>query len=166
MCSRQGRTNELGDHWCEGPLFVPYRLCSAADQAHRAFASRELCGVTAAFNGLRWTVRLVLDGGHRCLDRADGRQQALWIADPQHPRDCVTGYYCPAYGGARAADGDPVQRRETLGSKETQIAQIKDQPAATRQMPQRVLGHSVSVGCIDAAMGPDDDYRRPDPTTG
>jgi hypothetical protein len=33
-------------------------------------------------------------------------------------------------------------------------------------MPQRVLGHSVSVGCIDAAMGPDDDYRRPDPTTG
>ena len=61
--------------------------------------------------------------------------------------------------GVRAADGDPVQRRETLGSKEIQAAQIKDQSAATRQMPQGVLGQSVSVGCIDVAVGADDGYR-------
>ena len=42
------------------------------------------------------------------------------------PGDCLTGYNCPAYASARAADGDPVQRRETLGSKEIQVAQIKD----------------------------------------
>src|SRR5277367_2239003 len=163
---RQGWTSERGDRWCEGPLFVPHQLCTAADQAHRAFASRGLCGVTAAFNGLRWTVRLALNGGHRCVDRADGRQQTLWIADPQHPGDCVSGYYCPAYAGAGAADGDPVQRRKPLGSKEIQAAQIKDQPAATQHMPQRVLGQNVSVGCVDAAMGPYNNYRGPEPTTG
>ena len=83
----------------------------------------------------------------------------VWVADPQHPGDRLTGYYCPAYAGARAADGDPVQRRETLGSKEIQAAQIQDQSAATRQMPQGVLGQSVSVGCIDVAVGADDGYR-------
>jgi len=107
-----------------------------------------------------------LDGGHRCLDGAGGGQQALWVTDPQHPGDCLTGYYCPAYAGARAADGDPVQRRETLDSKEIQVAQIKDQPAATRQMPQGVLGQGVSVGCIGVAVGADDGYRRPQPTMG
>ncbi len=104
-------------------------------------------------------MRLVLESGHRCLDGAGGGQQALWIADPQHPGDCLTGYYGPAYPGARAADGDPVQRRETLGSKEIQAAQIKDQSAATHQMPQGVLGQSVSVGCIDVAVGADDSYQ-------
>jgi hypothetical protein len=92
-------------------------------------------------------VRLVLEGGHRCFDGAGGGQQALWVADPQHPQDFLTGYYCPAYAGACAADGDPLQRREALGSKEIQAAQIKDQPAATHQMPQRVPGQSVRVGC-------------------
>jgi len=58
-----------------------------------------------------------------------------------------------------------VQRRETFGSKEIQVAQIKDHPAATRQMPQRVLGQSVGVGRVDAAVGADDGYRRPQPTT-
>jgi hypothetical protein len=47
-----------------------------------------------------------------------------------------------------------MQRRETLSSKEIQAAQIKDQPAATRQMPPRVLGQSVRVGNVDAAVGP------------
>ena len=104
-----------------------------------------------------------MDDGRRCLDRAGGGQQALWVADPQHPGDCLTGYYCPAYASVRAADGDPVQRRETLGSKEIQVAQIKDQSAATHQMPQRVLGQSVSVGCIDvpwALMTATDDLSR------
>ena len=110
-------------------------------------------------------MRLVLDDGHRCLNGAGGGQQGVWIADPQQPGDRAAGYYCPADAGARAADGDPMQRRETLGSKEIQVAQIKDQPAATHQMPQRVLGQSVSVGCVDAAVGPDDSYRRPQPTT-
>src|SRR6201993_1628132 len=160
---RRGKTVELGDRFCEAPLFVPDLLCTAADQAHRTFASRGLSGVAAARDGLWWTVRLVLDGGQRCLEGAGGGQQALWVADPQHPGDCLTGYYCPAYAGARAADGDPVERRETLGSKEIQVAQIKDQPAATQQMPQRVLDQSVSVGCVDAAVGPDDSYRRPEP---
>jgi hypothetical protein len=159
-------TIELGDRFCRGPRFVPDLLCTAADQAHGALASRGLSGVPAARDGLWWTVRLVLDGGHRCLDGAGGGQQALWVTDPQHPPDCLTGYYCPAYAGAGAADGDPVQRRETLSSKEIQTAQIKDQPAATHQMPHRVLGQSVSVGCVDAAVGPDHDYRRPEPTTG
>ena len=59
-----------------------------------------------------------------------------------------------------------MQRRETLGSKEIQLAQIKDQPTTTLQMLLRVLGQSVSVGCVDAAVGPDDSYRRPEPTTG
>ena len=44
-----------------------------------------------------------------------------------------------------------MQRRETLSSKEIQAAQIKDQPAATHQMPPRVLGQSVRVGNVDAA---------------
>jgi hypothetical protein len=59
-----------------------------------------------------------------------------------------------------------VQRRETVGSKEIQAAQIKDQPAATHQMPQRVLGHNVTVGCVDVAVGADDGYRRPQPAMG
>ena len=107
-----------------------------------------------------------MDDGHRCLNGAGGGQQGVWIADPQQPGYCVTGYYCPADAGARAADGDPVQRRETLGSKEIQLAQIKDQPTTTLQMLLRVLGQSVGVGCVDAAVGPDDSYRRPEPTTG
>jgi hypothetical protein len=115
---------------------------------------------------LWWTVRLVLEGGQRCLEGAGGGQQAMWVADPQHPGDCLTGHYCPAYAGSRAADGDPVQRREALDSKETQAAQIKDQPAATHQMPPRVLGQNVCVGCVDVAVGADDGYRRPQSTTG
>jgi hypothetical protein len=59
-----------------------------------------------------------------------------------------------------------VQRRKPVGSKEIQAAQIEDQPAATQHMPQRVLGQSVSVGCVDAAMGADNNYRRPVPTAG
>jgi hypothetical protein len=59
-----------------------------------------------------------------------------------------------------------VQRRETIGSKEIQAAQIKDQPAATHQMPQRVLGQGVSVGCIGVAVGADDGYRRPQAAMG
>jgi hypothetical protein len=59
-----------------------------------------------------------------------------------------------------------VQRRETIGSKEIQAAQIKDQPATTDQMPQRVLGHSVSVGRVDVAVGADDGYRRPQAAMG
>jgi hypothetical protein len=51
-----------------------------------------------------------------------------------------------------------VQRRETIGSKEIQAAQINDQSAAARQMPHGVLGQSVSVGCIDVAVGADDGY--------
>jgi hypothetical protein len=46
------------------------------------------------------------------------------VADPKHTGDRLTGYYRPAYASVRAADGDPVQRRETLGSKEIQVAQI------------------------------------------
>ncbi|BBZ74155.1 hypothetical protein MPRS_52480 [Mycobacterium paraseoulense] len=107
-----------------------------------------------------------MDDGHRCLKRAGGGQQALWVADPQHPGDGLTGYYCPAYAGAPAVDRDPVQRQETFGSKEIQVAQIKDQPAATHQMPERVLGQSVSVGCVDAAVSSDDSYGRPEATTG
>ena len=149
----------LGDRFCQGPLFVPDLLCTAADQAHRAFASRGLSGVPAARDGLWWTARLVLEGGHRCLDGAGGGQQALWVADSQQPGGCRTGYYCPACAGARAADGDPVQRRETLSSKEIQVAQIKDQSAALHQMPQGVLGQGVSVGCIDVPVGADDGYR-------
>jgi len=100
-----------------------------------------------------------LDDGHRCLDPAGGGKQALWVNDPEHSGDCLTGHYCPACASARAADGDPVQRRESLGSKEIQAAQIKDQSAATHQMPQGVLGQSVSVGRIDVALGADDGYR-------
>jgi hypothetical protein len=125
--SRQGRTT---DRIRQGPLPLPHRLCTAADQARRTFASRGLCGVSASRDGLQWTARLALDGGHRCLDGRSGRQQAIWVAEPQHPGDCVSGYYRPAYAGACAADGDPVQRRKALGSKEIQAAQIKDQPAA------------------------------------
>ena len=163
---RQGRTIELCRRFCQGPLFVPDLLCTTADQAHRAFAFCGLSGVPAAGDGLWWTVRLVLDGGHCCLEGARDGQQGVWIADPQQPGDCVTRYYCPADAGARAADGDPVHRRETLCSKEIQLAQIKDQPAATQQMPQRVLDQSLSVGCVDAAVGTDDSYRRLEPTTG
>jgi hypothetical protein len=100
-----------------------------------------------------------LDGARRCLDGAGGGQQALWVADPQHPGDRLTGYYRPAYAGVRAADGDPVQRRETVGSKEIQVAQIKDQSAAPHQMPQGVLSQSFGVGCIDVPVGADDGYR-------
>src|SRR6201997_399477 len=150
---RRGKTVELGDRFCEAPLFVPDLLCTAADQAHRTFASRGLSGVPAARDGLWWTVRLVLDDNRRCLDGAGGGQQALWVADPQHPGDCLTGYHRPAYASVRAADGDPVQRRETLSSKEIQVAQIKDQSAALHQMPEGVLGQGVSVGCIDVPVG-------------
>jgi hypothetical protein len=80
-----------------------------------------------------------------------GRWPSLRVADPQHPSDYLTRYYCLAYAGARAADGDPVQRRETLGSKEIQATQIKDQPAATHQTP-RV--YSVRVSALDASMWP------------
>jgi hypothetical protein len=113
-----------------------------------------------------WTLRLILDDGHRSLEGAGDGQQVLWIADPQHPGNCLTGHYCPTSAGVRAADGDPLKRREALGSKEIQVAQIKDQPAATHQMPQRVLDQSVGVGCVDAAVSPDDSYRRPEPPTG
>src|SRR5271155_5431451 len=106
-----------------------------------------------------WTVRLALDDRHRCLDGACGGEQTLWGADPQHPGDCLTGYCRPAYASVRAADGDPVQRRETLDSKEIQAAHIKDQSAAPHQMPQGVLGQSVSVGRIDVPVGADDGYR-------
>lgn len=58
----------------------------------------------------------------------------------------------------RAANGNPVQRRETLGPKEIHIVQIEDQRAATPQMPVSVVGHSVSVGCIDVAADADDGH--------
>jgi hypothetical protein len=92
-----------------------------------------------------------VEGGHCCLDGAGGRQQALWVADPQHPPDRLTGDCRPTYAGPRAADRDPVQRREALGSKEIQAAQIKDQPAATQQMPSV---YSVRVSALDASMSP------------
>src|SRR5271155_163133 len=88
---------------------------------------RGLCGPRWAW----WTVRLALDDRHRCLDGACGGEKTPRVADPQHPGDCLTGYYYPTYARVRAADGDPVQRRETLGSKEIQVAQIEDQSAAT-----------------------------------
>ena len=138
---------------------MPDLLCSAADQAHRAFAARGLSGVRAARDGLCRTVRLAFDDGHRRLNGTGGGQEALWIADPQHARDRLTGHYCPACGIARATDGDSVQCRETLGSKEIQVAQIKDQLAATQQMTKRVLSQGVSVGRVDATVGPDDNYR-------
>ena len=143
-----------------GPVVYRRRLSTPCVRTSRIV--RGPCGPRWAW----WTVRLVFDDGHRCLDGAGGGKQALWVNDPQHPADCLTGHYCPGYAGARAADGDPVQRRETLGSKEIQAAQIQDQPAATHQMPQRVLGHSVSVGCVNVAVGADDGYRRPQPTIG
>ena len=42
---------ELGGRFYQGPLCVPDLLCTAADQAHRAFASRGLSGVSAARDG-------------------------------------------------------------------------------------------------------------------
>jgi hypothetical protein len=67
----------VGDDWAEDcfgqrRLFVPDLLCTAADQAHRAFASEGLPRVAAARDGLWSTVRLVAEGGHRCLDGARG----------------------------------------------------------------------------------------------
>jgi hypothetical protein len=144
-------TVALGDRCCQGPLFAPDLLCTAADQAIRAFASQGLSGVPAAGDGLWWTVGLVLDGGHRCLDGAGGGQQPLWVADPQHPGDCLTGYYCPACAGARAADGDPVQRRETLGPKKSRSRRSR---ISARQRVRCPRVYSVRVSALDASMSP------------
>jgi hypothetical protein len=82
-----------------------------------------------------------------------------WGSPIRSTRETASLGTIPAYASVRAADGDPVQRRETFSSKEIQVAQIKDQSAAPHQMPQGVLGQSVSVGCIDVPVGADDGYR-------
>ena len=48
-----------------------------------------------------------------------------------------------------------MQRRETLGAKEFQTAQIKDQPTATHHVRARVLGEGVCVRPVDIAVGGD-----------
>jgi hypothetical protein len=103
-------------------------------------------------------VRLVKDDRQRRLDGACGGQQTLWVADPQHAGDCLTGHHDPTYASARAANGNPVQRRETFGPKEIQATQIDDQSAAPPQVPASVFGQGVSVGCIDVAAGADNGY--------
>ena len=58
-----------------------------------------------------------------------------------------------------------MQRRETLGAKEFQTAQIKDQPAATHHVRERVLGEGVCVRPVDIAVGADNGHRRHRPAS-
>ena len=58
-----------------------------------------------------------------------------------------------------------MQRRETLGAKEFQTAQIKDQPAATHHVRERVLGQGVCVRPVDVAVGADNGHRRHRPAS-
>ncbi len=73
---RSGMTIKRVDRYGQHRLFVVYAvylLCTTADHKHTV---RPLCPglarVAAVRDGLWWTVRLVAEGGHRCLDGARG----------------------------------------------------------------------------------------------
>jgi hypothetical protein len=70
---RSGMTIKRVDRFGQHRLFVVYVVCTTADHKHTV---RSLCPglarVAAVRDGLWWTVRLVAEGGHRCLDGARG----------------------------------------------------------------------------------------------
>jgi len=88
------------------------------------------------------------------------------VADSQQPGDGGTGHKRPAYSYFSARDGDSVQRREALDSKEIQAAQIKDEAAGAHDVGTRVLGQGAGVRSVDLADSGDNGYQRRQPATG